>query len=102
MKGQAANMKTNWKNVNEVVCEELGESALLVELATGKRWLLNTAAVALWKIDGAKASISDFCAQLNAGTMCLLASGGVPSIKELSVGSGPRRRPSPRGNSGPG
>jgi hypothetical protein len=95
-------MKTNWKKASEVVCEELGEGALLVELATGKRWLLNAAAVALWKLDAAAVSMSEFCEQLNAGTMYQLATGGVPTIKELGLGAGPRRRPSPRGNSGPG
>jgi hypothetical protein len=95
-------MKTNWKKANEVVCEELGEGALLVELATGKRWLLNAAAVALWKLNGAAGSISAFCARINAGTIYPLESCGIPSIRELSLGSGPRRRPSPRGNSGPG
>ena len=37
-------MNTNWKKANEVVCEELGGGALLVELKTGRRWALNAAA----------------------------------------------------------
>ena len=96
-------MNTNWKKANEVVCEELGAGALLVDAKTGQRWMLNAAATALWKLNGAAHSIGEFCAQLNAGTTCRLASSGaVPTMTELQVGAGPRRRPSPRGNSGPG
>jgi hypothetical protein len=95
-------MNTNWKKASEVICEELGDGALLVDLKTGQRWLLNAAATALWKLDGVAVSMNEFCAQLNAGTTCQLAPGCIPSIKELGLGVGPRRRPSPRGNSGPG
>jgi hypothetical protein len=94
-------MNTNWKKANEVVCEELGEGALLVDIKTGNRWVLNASAAAMWKLEGAAGSISEFCARLNAETICRLAS-GTPTISQLGLGAGSRRRPSPRGNSGPG
>jgi len=117
-------MVTQWIRSTEVVWEELDGQALLVHTATGARWMLNAAALALWKLcDGASAlhelgEIGAFCRSLQEqglvrpvqtnstgpvqadGTMFLSCE--IPVFRPLGLTSGPRRRPSPRGNSGPG
>jgi len=119
-------MNTKWVRSTGVVWEELDGETVVVNPATGARWSLDAAATRIWKTcDGALglrelahdvAALSEITALCNAlGRIGLLTQGGategtvcmsglsVPGVRALGVGaSGPRRRPSPRGNSGPG
>ena len=118
----------NWTRAKNVVWEEFCEGgALLVNPATGARWTLNAAACALWKkCDGrlctaelaeilqlTREEIANFCGQfqqlglLTPSRIAIPASGAmmarssVLAFKPLSLGNGPKRRPSARGVSGP-
>lgn len=121
----------NWTRAENIVCEELSGGALLVNPANGGRWSLNESAAALWRIcDGRKGAaelaraikcsqtqVAAFCAQFSElGLLKPALSGATgtdsmivmtyhhaaPEFKLLGLGNGPRRRPTPRGVSGPG
>jgi hypothetical protein len=85
-------MNKNRKREANIVWEEINGGALLVDVQSGRRWMVDAASVGLWKLREQHTLLA----------MHRLASGGVSGARELSVGTGPRRRPSPRGNSGPG
>ncbi|MEI6231472.1 MAG: PqqD family protein [Planctomycetota bacterium] len=118
-----------WTKSENVVWEELDGGALLIDTKSGTRWTLSTAAAAAWKLcDGThsiaemtrllrqrQGNITDFCRQFES--LGLLKNRGAhsPAIvgfrstaqspfnyQSAGLGSGPRRRPSPRGNSVPG
>jgi len=118
-----------WTRSENVVWEELDGCALLVDVKSGARWRLNAAASRAWKLcDGTRtlseiskalrqshASLADLCYQFTA--LGLLRVEAIPagamtmarstenspfSFQALGLGAGSRRRPSPRGNSGPG
>jgi hypothetical protein len=115
-------MSTTWKRAEEIVWEELDGGALLVHPASGRRWKLNGAAAAVWRhCDGLQkfcCEFEAFCNQLSAIGLLRtehgaieqresivtiqIATSSLPAIKVLGLGIGPHRRPSPRGNSGPG
>lgn len=113
-------MNKNWKRDDAIVCEELNGEALLVNAATGASWLLNASALAVWKLCDGRHPFSEemagMCRQFIQlgllteapklaainGTVYALRGSSMPSIRPLNLGSGPRRRPSPRGVSGPG
>lgn len=117
-----------WTRSENVVWEELDEATLLVDARSGKRWSLDGAVSVAWKLcDGTRTiaelsrilrqsedHIASMCAQLERKGL-LIVCGALPGdsssivgfnsvdvIKPLGLGSGPRRRPSPRGVSGPG
>ena len=107
-------MAAHWIRSNSVVSEELDGGMLLVDAATGARWLLNAAACAVWRLcDGTRAAgdAAEFCAALaGAGLLrpavalsseARMSVSGVPSFQPLGKSAGPRRRPGPRGVSGP-
>src|SRR4029078_9680275 len=112
----------NWKRAHQLVWEELDGGALLVNVATGARWSLNAAAAALWKLcDGrstaqlaaalsrSRAHMAPTCralAQLGLlGGQAQLAGcariSDIPGIRPMGGSGGSRRRPGPRGISGP-
>jgi hypothetical protein len=119
-----------WKRADGLVWEEVGGETLVVRPESGARWLLNAAAAAIWKLcdDGVSTEskgagvpfhgeIAVFCEKLaHAGLLLAAPSGCVaaipcgtvvrrssaPAFRALGLASGPRRRPTPRGNSGPG
>ncbi|HLX61049.1 MAG TPA: hypothetical protein VKX17_07180 [Planctomycetota bacterium] len=117
-------MSVTWKRANGLVWEEVGTEMLIVQPHSGARWLLNAAASAIWKIcDGNGTGtpfhneIARFCEKLaDAGLLQAAPRGrlvaipcamtvqrsNAPAFRALGLTSGPRRRPSPRGNSGPG
>jgi len=123
-------MATKWIRSTDVIWEELDGQALLVHSKTGARWSLNTGALAVWKCcDGSstlgslatnfgqsKREIAEFCRTLaevgllSSGEASLAGMSGTASrsssspfgLRSLGLTAGPRRRPSPRGNSGPG
>lgn len=111
----------------DVVCEELSGSALLVNARSGTIWRLNAAALRVWKCIGSPDSMNQlieelklsrpgvvqFCHQLaEAGLLLPIAAAAHISYRvhlsspfkmtKVGIGSGPRRRPTPRGVSGPG
>lgn len=122
-------METQLTRSSHVVWEELGEEVLLVIPATGARWLLNAAAAAIWKLTDGTRTLADMAANLalpNAelATFCraferqgllqpagtnhaapLFASeshfAGTPHFRAMNLASGGRKRPNPRGISGP-
>ncbi len=117
----------NLMRAQHVVWEELAGGALLVNRITGARWSLNATAAAVWELCDGSASPSEiaprlarpceevlgFCRQFvrmglltsvisqGGGATFQMAMTGAPSFKAQGLGSGPRRRPSPRGVSGP-
>lgn len=119
----------NWKRANNVIWEEWDSGALLVNPDTGGRWSLNATAAAVWKLCDGRLSIQQvatritrpidevtaFCRKfvelgLLRKTLAPIAGNGVtfrtampgaPGFKSYGLGSGPRRRPTPRGLSGP-
>lgn len=120
-----------WTKAENIVCEELDGGALLVNAASGNRWSLNATAAALWRLcEGRLTSveiaealnrrveeIALFCDQFRAQGLLVPALStpssvgaqmpvalhySAPAFKALGLGSGPRRRPTPRGVSGPG
>lgn len=119
----------NWTRNDNVIWEELDGGALLVSPDTGGRWSLNSAAAAVWNLCDGRLSLSQVAARIarpldEVSTFCqqfaalgLLnspqpsavthvatfhtAAPGAPGFKAHSLGSGPRRRPTPRGLSGP-
>ena len=118
-------MATLWARSEELVWEELDGEAVLVQPRTGRTWRLNAAAAALWRAcDGTTQQLSAecmaFCRRLeleglltrigapalDVSTPMFECSGTalrvseLPQLQELSFGSGPRHRPSPRGLSG--
>jgi len=104
----------------------------LIDTKSGTRWTLSATASAAWRLcDGqrtlaemsdilrqSRENIKEFCQQfealglLRANTYMRLAliesvsyrtsSPNPFSFQSAGLGNGPRRRPSPRGNSGPG
>lgn len=115
-------MAANWTRATEVAWQDLGDSTVLVHTRTGARWTLNAAASAIWRLcDGrslssACAEIAEFCQLCSAQgllrpalvpapiarTGMSMAFSAPPQLKSLGLTAGSRRRPSPRGNSGPG
>ena len=115
-------MAANWTRATEIAWQELGDSTVLVHTRTGARWTLNAAASAIWRLcDGQTLSamrgeIADFCGLCSAHGLLRPALAGAkpgsmtnvtafsapPQLKYLGLTAGSRRRPSPRGNSGPG
>ena len=118
-----------WTKNEQIIWEELDGVALLIDTTSGSRWTLSAAATAAWKLcDGKqtltdmartlrqhRSSIVDFCQQFEAlgllhrqgalttGSVVFKSAGQSPfSFQFASLGAGPRRRPSPRGNSSPG
>ena len=119
----------NWTRAENVIWEELDGSALLVNPGTGKRWSLNATAAALWKLCDGRLSLAEISASLSRpldeiaafcrefaklgmlapAPACAAPSGATfrlaltrpPSFKPHGLGTGPRRRPSPTGSSGP-
>ncbi|MEI6235991.1 MAG: PqqD family protein [Planctomycetota bacterium] len=118
-----------WEKNVDVMWEELDGQALLIDTRNGVRWTLNTAATAAWKLcDGTRTlagmarllrykreHLAHFCQQfevlgmlqrhgsLNLGPAALYSPTSSPfSFQSIGVGAPSRRRPSPRGNSGPG
>jgi hypothetical protein len=115
-------MAANWTRANEIAWQDLGDSTVLVHTRTGARWTLNAAASAIWRLcDGralsaVRGEIADFCQLCSAHGLLRPATAGAtpasmaslsmfsapPQLKALGLTAGSRRRPSPRGNSGPG
>ncbi len=116
-------MATKLTRSNNVVWEELGSETLLVNPTSGARWLLNAAASAVWKLcDGtrsvaelaasltmSRAEITQHCGIFEQNGLLQMAgasaheahmSGG-PGMRVMSLGTGGRKRPNPRGISGP-
>ena len=125
-------MATKWKRSKDVVWEELDGEMLLVNSATGMRCHLNAAASAVWRLCDGRRSVRELAAAvarssdevirvcrqlretgllsgpsavsgssvLNNVNACMRS--GAPAFTLLGLGQGPRGRPSPRGNSGPG
>jgi len=116
-----------WTKNENVIWEELDGGALLIDTKSGTRWTLSAAAAAAWKLcDGQRTlaemtrllrqrqgDIADFCRQFGAlgllktqsvvRTAAFRSADSSPlSFQSAGIGLGPRRRPSPRGNSGPG
>ncbi|MEI6234685.1 MAG: PqqD family protein [Planctomycetota bacterium] len=118
-----------WTKSENVIWEELDGGALLIDTKSGSRWTLSAAAAATWKLcDGKRtlgemaevlcqkrAIIAEFCAQFEvlgllkgqdvvcAAPIVFSSANSSPfSFQSAGIGSSPRRRPSPRGNSGPG
>ncbi len=107
-------MSDIWVRSSHVVWEEMDRGVLLVDPASGARWLLNAAAAAVWKFcDGTRAAgdAAAFCASMaGAGLLrpaaslsaaCHMSVSGAPAFQTLGAGRGSRRRPSPGGVSGP-
>jgi len=115
-------MGTKLKRSNDVVWEELGSEVLLVNPASGARWLLNAAAAAAWRLcDGTRsaaelarsssagAEVAAFCGSFQRLGLLQPAGGaghafasdshmsceGAPSFRVLNLGAGGRRRPNP-------
>lgn len=113
-----------------VVWEELGAEVLLFIPTSGVSWMLNSAAAAVWKLcDGTRseaelssklaashAETAEFCRMFRkqgllqmsgVGTTSAAAFGGqmnrdnMTGMSVRNLGSGGRKRPSPRGISGP-
>lgn len=124
-------MATKWKRSKDVVWEELDGEMLLVNSTTGMRCRLNAAASAVWRLCDGRRSVRELAAAVSRSSEEILqlcrqlretgllsgtvASGssalhnvnvcmrsGAPAFTLLGLGQGPRGRPSPRGNSGPG
>ncbi len=107
-------MSNLWIRSKNVVWEEVDGGALLVDPATGARWVLNAAAAAVWKLCNGTSVAGEsaaFCAALAGAGLLQPAAGlaaesrmsvlGTPSFQALGAGHGARRRPSPGGVSGP-
>jgi hypothetical protein len=112
-------MTTRWMRTEQAVWEELNGEVVVVEPRNGRTWLLNAAAAQVWRgCDGEARRFSadgaEFCRKLAAlGLLCaasaelagmgeVVSFSGLPTIRAQGFGTGPRRRPSPRGLSGPG
>ena len=123
-------MKATLERSENVIWEQLGDEALAVRAESGQRWSLNAAATALWKLCDGSRNCSElarvlgwelretaaFCrALLRAGLLksaarmqpipivsCRSALTSGPAVRALGLTAGSRRRPTPRGNSGPG
>ena len=109
-------MQNVWKRADQTQSETLGESMLIINPATGVKATLNAAAAAIWSRCDGSTVLSDyavaFCERLSlhgfVQPVACAAMVGVaqqssltPAFKILSAGAGGRRRPSPRGVSGP-
>lgn len=120
----------NWTKTENILSEKIDRRTLLVDAGTGARWTLNSATAALWQLCDGKTCVTQLVsvlrmnsAQINAYCEALSAQGLLQpvsvsastrtlpdaqyfsvgsAIKPLGLGSGPRRRPTPRGVSGPG
>ena len=121
----------SWTKNESVVWEEMDGVTLLIDTKSGTRWTLSATASSAWNLcDGkrtlaemanalheSRESIAAFCEQFE--TLGLLQCAGAEArtlsahSAQFSIGKlranyfgkgfgGPRRRPSPRGNSGPG
>lgn len=117
-----------WIKNENVIWEELNGGTLLVDTKNGSRWTLKSTAAAAWKLcDGTltlgelscllrqkREDIAAIChefesmglmrrenAACSAPVFRLSASSPL-ILQAAGVGVGARRRPSPRGNSGPG
>ena len=119
-------MTSQWARSEQVAWEELDGELLLVQAGTRRMWRLNAAAAAIWRActgrvnacDGKALRLSSECAafcrrlerkglltEIGAPALqyagpALRSGGPLPQMQELSFGSGPRHRPSPRGLSG--
>ncbi|MEI6234690.1 MAG: PqqD family protein [Planctomycetota bacterium] len=118
-----------WIRNENVIWEELDNGALLIDAKNGSRWTLSATAATAWKLcDGKRTldemarvlrqkreSIAEFCRQFEALGLLQIRNAHILaavafrttaqspfSYQSAGLGSGPRRRPSPRGNSGPG
>ena len=74
-----------------VVCEYLKDGALLVETSTQRAWKLNTEAASMLRGLVEPTQVNEFIAAMVGG----------PGMMMVGVGNGPKRRPGPRGASGP-
>ena len=74
-----------------VVCEYLKDGALLVEPSTQRAWKLNAEAARVWRGLVKPTQVNEFVAAMVGG----------PGMVMVGVGNGPKRRPGPRGASGP-
>ena len=123
-------MAANWKRSDEAVWEELGSDMVVVSPRSGCRYWLNATAAAIWKMcDGSRsarevaqmlsrtrAEIVACCEALQGAGLLSLASGGksqtvvqfaglpnvAPEFRVMGLTGRGGRRPTPRGNSGPG
>lgn len=120
-----------WTKNEAVIWEEYEGGVLLVEPRSGSRWALSAAAALAWKLcDGTRPlrdiadqlqlcsdSVERFCHQFEQVGLLLRTAGPRPAlstshcsfrfgermvVRAMGAGAGARRRPSPRGNSGPG
>ncbi len=108
-------MGKTWIRSDDVAWEELGSEILLVHARTGARWILNATAAAVWQLcDGRRelAEAAAFCSGLrDMGLLreatCPQIAGApvhfsaVPELRVLNASGNTRRRPTPRGVSGP-
>lgn len=121
----------NWMRSEGVVWEEMDNGVLLVCSSTGSRWMLNETAAVVWKLCNGGAStralagavsrsvdeLTMFCERFrklgllqSTTSFAGMKHGGIvtqylqnrPEFTTLNLGVGPRRRPTPRGVSGPG
>lgn len=123
-------MNKHWSRAPNIVWEEVGGRALVVHAQTGARWMLDASATQVWKLCEGCRSLADLARSLSLsqdevkrvceefkrlGLMTdtpkaipipIDASANFKSahsgFKALGLGAGPRRRPTPRGVSGPG
>jgi len=121
-------MSAKWKRTDELVWEELENETLVVSPRSGARWSLSALAAKVWKLCDGKRSIAQLASALSSArgeieAVCetLASSGllrpatksealaplvagfsGASGVRVLGLAGGGRRRPTPRGNSGPG